>query len=104
MPRLRRRGHVLRDALTDQQTFNLLIGAFPDAFASDQERREAWLRHRYELSTNPLTRPVAWWDYESPEPRRDRADEKESDQLFRLGELAPEEMKLYRETRVRLLT
>jgi hypothetical protein len=97
MPRLKRRGKVLRDSLTDAQAFNLLIGCDPAAFASEQERREAWTRHRHELSTNPLTRPVAWWDYDSPEPLRNRR--LQGEQLFGMGLLSSDEIALMKRER-----
>lgn len=92
MPRLRRRGHIIRDSLTDQQEWNLLIGDFPNAFHSEQARREAWVRHRHEFSMNDLTRPAAWWDYDSPEPRN--RQEKSHIQLDRLGMLTESERRL----------
>ena len=46
------------------------------AFASDVERRKAWLAHRGELleDNRPGSRPGAWWDYEAPEGAPDRND------------------------------
>jgi hypothetical protein len=38
------------------------------AFASEEERRAAWLRHREQilLLSAPGRRPQAWWAYEAP--------------------------------------
>ena len=50
MPRVRRRGHMLRGELTPAQTWELLIGpGAHSAFTDDDERRVAWHEHRTEL-------------------------------------------------------
>ena len=66
-----RRGH-----LTIDQRFSLTTGTevYPDAFASDADRRAAWMQWReYFLSTCRYgQRPAAYWDYECPIASQDR--------------------------------
>jgi hypothetical protein len=67
------------DALTEAQERDLLRGLGDGrvdgdaAFASDEERRAAWVRHREDLVAvyarkHPGFRPRAWWDYDAPRP------------------------------------
>ena len=61
--------------LGDAQELDLILGAGMGAFSTDEERREAWFRHRTEIIRNdPLAQ--ARLDYEFPgssdELRRDR--------------------------------
>jgi hypothetical protein len=60
---------AIRRQLTIDQKFNLSGGSgYRDAFADDEERREAWEVHRdYFMSHCRYGyRPGAWWDYEAP--------------------------------------
>ena len=92
MPRVRRRGHTVRGALTPEQEIAPLIGG--QAFATPQEYERAWWTHREELlaSVNPTTRPAAWWALEFKGERRPR--ERDRQALERLGLLTPEEKHL----------
>lgn len=57
--------------LTPEQELSLRYGDLPGrpAFASEDERRQAWLQHRQRiLSGCRGRRPMGWWDYESPVP------------------------------------
>jgi hypothetical protein len=60
------------DRLNHAQDMSLTYGDLPgrEAFASDEERRATWLRHRDELLRYCAAgqRPQAWWDFESPVP------------------------------------
>jgi hypothetical protein len=60
-------------------------------FASDAERREAWLRHRDELLAKCRAgrRPDAWWTYEAPFRRPEY--EREPARLYEAGLLGEEE-------------
>src|SRR3954468_1512121 len=62
------------------------------AFASEAEQREAWETHRDALMARKRAgmRPMAWWEYDSKEPR-DR-DVTECLQLYRMGELSEDEI------------
>jgi hypothetical protein len=65
MPRVRRRGHMLRGELTSEQVLELVIG-LPGGFASEAKRRAAWFAHRDELMAllPPDGRGWAWVTYE----------------------------------------
>jgi hypothetical protein len=63
----RRRRHAREKALlTEGQELDLLLGP-GSAFESDEERRQAWFRHRDELiyAVSAFTRPHAFWRYET---------------------------------------
>lgn len=62
----------------------VLRGANPSAFASDRQRRAAWVAHRAALLSRPNQygrRPWAWWSYEAQQERDAAA---EAAQLIRL--------------------
>ena len=61
-------------------------------FASDSERRAAWLQHREKFlaKERPGRRPEAWWDYEAPFRRPDEY-EQEPACLYAAGLLEEEE-------------
>jgi len=61
-------------------------------FASDAQRRACWEMRRHEIlaRVEPGDRPAAWWEYDAPAPR-DRSMP-EALQLFRLGQLAGDEL------------
>jgi hypothetical protein len=61
-------------------------------FASDSERRAAWLQHRNKFlaKERPGRRPDAWWDYEAPFRRPD-VYEREPARLYEAGLLGEEE-------------
>jgi hypothetical protein len=63
------------------------------AFRTDQERREAWERHRDYLMArcDRGFRPQAWWDYDCP-IRRPRDREYDKAALWEAGLLTPEEV------------
>ena len=89
MPRLRRRGHIM-SMLTDQQTFELLLGptaATEGAFGNDCERRSAWNQYRSELleSTNQFARPWAFWVFEIGRIPSRSSGEKDVDVLRELN-------------------
>jgi hypothetical protein len=92
MPRRRRTMKHRRAELTDDQFFELLLGPSGEnvsAFASENDRREAWEEHRERLlarrERSPGRRAWAWWHYESPEPRDPTLTQ--HDQLDAMGEL-----------------
>jgi len=62
------------DALTDGQEQFLLFGhAFFDdePFASEEECRQAWFKHREQfIASARFERCWAWWRYEAPAPRK----------------------------------
>ena len=62
----------LRRRLSPDQELDLWLGScVAGAFASDDERRAAWIRDRDRLSAlfaAPGKRPMAWWQYEAPIP------------------------------------
>jgi hypothetical protein len=92
MPAKRRRAKS-RD-LSIWQSWSLeLGGCFDDEFASDEERRAAWERHRNELLAESRAgiRPQAWWDYESPIPRPADGD-LETPALYKAGLLSDAEI------------
>jgi hypothetical protein len=66
------RRRLTRRRLTLSQIFHLsggdYGGAYSDAFASEEERREAWEVHREYMMRGCRYggRPAAWWDYEAP--------------------------------------
>jgi hypothetical protein len=71
-----------RGRLSDAAEMHLWLGSglqeCPHPFASDDERREAWLRNRERLMAcfgNGGRRPMAWWAYDAPipYPRRRRS-------------------------------
>lgn len=90
MPAIRKKRREIRvHELTERQFWALALGGDDEAFASEDERRELYFRHRDELTTNPTTRADGWWLYESLEPRNEA--EQEHEQLERMGCLTPEE-------------
>lgn len=67
--------------LTADQVYDLLTGLSFEGFPSEEARRRAWERNRAFLidkdirdnkiiKREPGTRPLAFWKYEAPEPRR----------------------------------
>jgi hypothetical protein len=70
---IRRRFLVRRDALTPHERADL-TGYAHGAFASDEERRDAWFAHRDELLARAQrgfgSGPAAFWDYEGPKELR----------------------------------
>jgi hypothetical protein len=68
-------------------------GRHESPFASEEQRREAWLRHRDRLlgvlPASPGRRPQAWWDYDSPIPWP--GYERERSALWRAGALTEDE-------------
>lgn len=105
--RIRRRAKV---ELTERERTNLICGPYHPhqhvpVFRDEAERREAWETHRDELIRlnfvkKPLgilcgsgkgfgTRPLAWWEFDAPEPLRD--GETELEFLQRHNLLTPEE-------------
>ena len=74
MPTNRTPLHRNRHGLSFEEKMSLEFGDHPcrpPAFRSNDERREAWLRHRERLLASCLygRRPAGWWDYEAPIPR-----------------------------------
>jgi hypothetical protein len=70
MPEKRRKSK-LRD-LSIEEEWSLTIGGCWDSeFACDEDRRDAWERHRDDLlaESRAGTRPAAWWDYDATIPR-----------------------------------
>jgi hypothetical protein len=64
-----------RGRLSDAAEMHLWLGSglqeCPHPFASDDERREAWLRNRERLMAcfgKGGRRPMAWWAYDAPFP------------------------------------
>lgn len=89
-----RRPH--RHRLSHAQELDLWLGSGPQycphPFDSDEERREAWAKHRnwlMALFANHGRRPMAWWQYEAPifYPGYDR----EQSTLYEAGLLAEAE-------------
>ena len=87
MPRKRRRAKARqRPGLSDDHCEHLILGICvlnhsENIFESDDARRATWFEHRDEIMARcsadhdqhhykPGTRPSGWWDYQSPEPRR----------------------------------
>ena len=67
--RRERRGRLNPDA--DLELWLGLAGPrHESAFASEEERRELWFKHRDRLlgtlPSSPGRRPQGWWDYEAP--------------------------------------
>jgi hypothetical protein len=62
--------------LDSRQYFNLLVGALPNPFPSDEARWEAWELHRNGLlaARGPGSRPEGFWDYEAGPGAPDRGD------------------------------
>ena len=100
MPRRRRVAKQRRGVteLSLEQFLNLLTGHWHEFFSSDEERREAWEWHRESLLArdDPGSRPSAWWDYDSSEPRNE--EELEAAQLVRMGEIGEEELERAKKT------
>jgi hypothetical protein len=92
-----------RRHLTLPQRWSLTGGASmdPDAFHSDQERREAWERWRdYFLAPDRCRfgkRPQAWWDYDAPiaKPEDDAFEAATLHQAGLLGEDERAELEKY---------
>jgi hypothetical protein len=83
-----------RGGLSGEQEFSLLYGhedRWADAFADDEERREAWIRHRERLLERYQhgRRPMAWWDYEASIPFP--GYERQQARLFEAGLLSEPE-------------
>jgi hypothetical protein len=96
MPRINRRIRSRRrDVLTAEQALDLICGEALRAFDSDEQRRDAWDRHRDEVIAHvgPCCRPAAFWKYEHPEIA---CDDQNEATLRRLGLLTPEEKKVLR--------
>jgi hypothetical protein len=94
-PKLKLKG--TRGKLTELQRIQLLypfIASGIPAFKSEAHRRRAWDENREALmiAAAPGTRPVGWWDYESPEPFAGGTREQEREQLRRMGQLRPNEL------------
>jgi hypothetical protein len=74
---LRRRFLIRRDALRRSERMDLQYGK-RDAFASDEERRDAWDAHRDALLARARqgfgAGPQAYWDYEGPPELRAARD------------------------------
>ncbi len=89
-----------RARLTIDQRFSLTVGAdvYPNAFANDAERRQAWAQWRDRLLATCRYggRPAAWWDYEAPvgRPADHRID---AATLYAAGLLPPREAKQLRD-------
>ncbi len=70
MPRVRRRGHRVRDELTSEQVMTLLIGGPRtgfDGFESQADYERAWWAHREQLMADlHPSLPLAWWRLEGP--------------------------------------
>jgi hypothetical protein len=95
MPRVKRRGHVM-SMLTDEQTFELLLGPTPvteGAFASDSQRRSAWFQYRDEIlaSANQFSRPWGFWNFEIGHIPSRSAGERDVDLLRELNLLSEQE-------------
>jgi len=96
MPRINRRLRARRsDALTEEQMWALLLGAYPEAFQTPEQREKAWFRYREELmrEVNPGCRPSAFWEMEHYEKL---PGERDYQALHRLGLLTTEEKTLLR--------
>lgn len=110
MPRKTRISKRSQVQLSDRQKANLICGPYHPAarapvWRNDDERREAWEAHRDELIAmnfieRPVgmlcgsgkgygTRPLAWWQYDAPELRRD--GESEYDYINRMNLLTDAE-------------
>ena len=83
----------LRRRLSPDQELDLWLGpCVAGAFASDDERRAAWIRDRDRLSAlfaAPGKRPMAWWQYEAPIPWP--GIERQASTLYEAGLLGDEE-------------
>jgi hypothetical protein len=90
MPVKRRTAKARVGEISLMERWDLQLGPSGE-FASEEERREAWLRHRDSLMVmNAGHRPWAWWEYESAEPRNPSVEE--SLQLYRMGALREDEL------------
>ena len=93
MPVKERTPKERRHQLTHEQELSLCYGDLPGrpAFASDEERREAWYYHRDRLMQHGSCgrRVMAWWRYESPFPWPGRDHEHSA--LFRANLLSEAE-------------
>jgi hypothetical protein len=68
------------------------VGHNGPAFRLEQEKREAWVRHRERLMVwlaKNGKRPMGWWQFESPIPYP--GSEREQSTLFEAGLLAEDE-------------
>src|SRR6266702_3074455 len=82
-------------ALNHEQEMSLRYGELAShfAFASEEERREAWFYHRDRLLQHCSggQRPAGWWDYECP-IRRPRDRDYEEAALLEAGLLTEDEV------------
>jgi hypothetical protein len=83
-----------RGGLSGEQEFSLLYGhetRWAGAFADDDERRDAWIRHRERLLApyQHGRRPMGWWDYEASIPFP--GYERQQSALFEAGLLSETE-------------
>lgn len=83
-----------RRRLSIEETDNLLVGLYPHAFRSEDERHAAWLLHRERLTIYSGQRPDAWWTFEAPKHGIAFPDEAvyESAALYEAGILTPGEV------------
>ena len=85
--------HPRRTRLNRAQEMTLLYGPDPrwDAFRTEEEHRDAWLRNRDRLLAwhRHGHRPMAWWHFESPIPFL--GYDREQAVLFEAGLLGEEE-------------
>jgi hypothetical protein len=92
MPEKRRKSKS-RDCLSLHERWSLTVGDYGDVFASDDERRAAWQRHRDELLAESRAgrRPAAWWDYDA-EIARPNGDDCQEPALYKAGLLSESEL------------
>jgi hypothetical protein len=85
--------HLQRGRLNHAQEMTLQYGPDPrwDAFRSEEEFRDAWIRNRDRLLAwyRHGRRPMAWWRFESPIPYP--GYDRERSALFEAGLLGEEE-------------
>jgi len=89
----KRRTSKSRD-LSPWQIWSLTCGdsVFPEEFATDEDRRAAWERHRDELLAECAgKRPAAWWDYDALISRPADSD-LETPVLYKAGLLSDAEI------------
>ena len=110
MPSPRRRGKRKGAPLTYTQTWDLLLGWWPDknrgrgsgemqSFDTLEEAREAWFAHRDEIyrTSNPGTRAWGWWAFESGIEKKPPSNGAALVYLIESGELTEGEAKHLRE-------
>jgi hypothetical protein len=84
--------HPHRGRLNHAREMTLLCGVDPrwDAFRTEEEFRDAWMRHRDRLLAHRHgRRPMGWWRFESPIPFP--GQDRERAVLFEAGLLDEEE-------------